>query len=102
MDRYAGLVRCRVRDVAQAFGRSSDWSIIDDVTSEVFASLVARDAAALRAFRGQSSLSTYLAVIASRVARRVIARTVRTGHVQSESIEVAESAPHRADPQALL
>ena len=102
VDRYAGLVRRRVRDVAEAFGRSGDWSTVDDVTAEVFASLLARDAAALRAFRGQSSLSTYLAVIATRIARRMIARVLRGAHTQTGSFEEIEPAQLRADPQSLL
>ena len=102
MDRYAGLVRRRVRDVAEAFGRGSDWSTIDDVTAEVFASLLARDAAALRAFRGQSRLSTYLAVITTRIARRMLARILRGTHVQAGSFEHEEPAQSRADPQSEL
>lgn len=89
-------------DVADAFGRGGDWSTIDDVTAEVFASLVARDAAALRAFRSQSSLSTYLAVIATRIARRMIARVVRGSHAQAGSFEDAEPTQFRGDPQSLL
>ena len=102
IDRYGGLVRSRVADVAELFQRQGDWSTIDDVTAEVFATLLARDAAALRCFRCQSSLATYLAVIATRVARRVIARMVRQSHNQSDCIEDLDPTPNGVDPQSVL
>ncbi|MEM6779430.1 MAG: RNA polymerase sigma factor [Planctomycetota bacterium] len=74
VDRFGALIRSRVADVAASSRRGHDWSMIDDITAEVFASLVANDAAALRAFAGRSRLSTYLAVIATRVATRVVSR----------------------------
>lgn len=102
VDRYGGLVRSRIADVASLFGRQNDWSTIDDVTAEVFASLLARDAAALRCFRCQSSLATYLAVIATRIARRSIARLVRNDHGQSEALEEIDPRTGDADPESLL
>lgn len=78
IDRYGVLVRSRVAEVAALFGRGCDWSTIDDVTAEVFTTLLVRDAAVLRSFRRESRLSTYLAVIATRIARRAVARLVRT------------------------
>lgn len=102
IDRHGGLVRSRVADVACLFGRSGDWSTIDDVTAEVFASLLARDAAALRCFRCQSSLATYLAVIATRVARRMIARLVREACGQSDSLDDLDSGTRDVDPESLL
>jgi len=95
VDRYGGLVRQRVADVAAAFGRHADWSTIDDVTAEVFATLLARDAAAIRCFRWQSRFSTYLAVIATRVARRSLARVVRETACQQahpDRLETLEAA----------
>lgn len=102
VDQYGGLVRSRVADVAGIFGRGNDWSTIDDVTAEVFASLVSRDGAALRCFRGQSRLSTYLAVIATRVARRMMAKFVRQAHGQSDSLDDLDARPQGVDPQSLL
>ncbi|MCA9135932.1 MAG: sigma-70 family RNA polymerase sigma factor [Planctomycetales bacterium] len=102
IDRYGGLVRSRVIDVACLFGRKGDWSTIDDVTAEVFASLLARDAAALRCFRGQSSLATYLAVIATRVARRMVAKIVRETLVQPESLDDLDARTHQTGPESML
>ena len=106
-DGYGARVRSQVADVAFAFGRRDDWALVDDVTAEVFATLLARDAAVLRCFRGQSRLSTYLAVIATRIARRSIAKQVRQSHDQIESVDGIDGSGNAVDlratdPQATL
>ncbi len=68
------MVRSRVADVASAFGRREDDSAIDDATAEVFAALIGHDAAPLRAYHGRSSLTSYIAVLATRSATRYFAR----------------------------
>lgn len=49
----------------------------DDLVAEVFAELLARDAAALRMFSGRSTLTTFLTVIARRVTVRQLQRQSR-------------------------
>ncbi len=49
----------------------------DDLVAEVFAELLARDAAALKMFSGRSTLTTYLTVIARRVTVRQLQRQLR-------------------------
>jgi RNA polymerase sigma-70 factor, ECF subfamily len=71
---YGRLLRSRVVDVARSFGLANDIAAIDDVTADVFGALLANDIAALRAYAGRSSLTTYLAVIATRCATRGFAR----------------------------
>ncbi len=71
---YGRIVRARVADVARSFGFVADTLAIDDATSDVFVALCANDFAALRAFAGRSSLTTYLAVISTRCATRNFAR----------------------------
>jgi len=46
---------------------------LNDVVQETLTTLLADDCRALRAFRGESSLMTYLAAITRRVGRRVLA-----------------------------
>lgn len=82
---FGRLVRWRVADVARSFGFSSDSSSIDDSTSHVIASLVANEFAVLRTYRGHSSLATYLAVVATRVATRDFARLRARLRKQSQS-----------------
>jgi RNA polymerase sigma-70 factor (ECF subfamily) len=67
---FGRIIRSRVADIANSFGCAGDGAAIDDATAEVFAVLLSNDAAALRAFEGRSRLSTYLAVIATRIATR--------------------------------
>ena len=49
----------------------------EDLVAEVFAELLARDAAALKMFSGRSTLTTYLTVIARRVTVRQLQRQLR-------------------------
>jgi RNA polymerase sigma-70 factor (ECF subfamily) len=68
------VIRARVADVALSFGFACDAASIDDSTAEVFAAILERDYAVLRAYSGRSSLRTYLSVISVRCATRQFAR----------------------------
>lgn len=70
LQKYGRLIRARVADVATSFGQAQDSSAIDDATADVVTALLNNDTAALRAYSGRSSLSTYVAVIATRSATR--------------------------------
>ena len=76
VDRFMGLVVHVINHTAQC--RSINLSAADreDLASEVFLAIVDNDMAALRHFRGKSSLATYLTVIA----RRVVVRKLVDGH----------------------
>lgn len=64
----------------------------DDLVAEVFVALVDQEFAALRRFRRNSSLATYLAVIA----RRIIVRRMMSGDFKTVPIEAAEGAAEPA------
>jgi RNA polymerase sigma-70 factor (ECF subfamily) len=70
VDRFMGLVVHVINHTAQC--RSTTLSAADreDLAAEVFLAIVDNDMAALRHFRGKSSLATYLTVIARRVVVR--------------------------------
>lgn len=68
--RFAGLILHVVRHVADAYRIALDEPTSDDLVAEVFCALLERDCAVLRRFRGDSSLATYLVVIARRTAMR--------------------------------
>jgi RNA polymerase sigma-70 factor (ECF subfamily) len=87
--KYSGLIRARVADVAVSFGRGCDSSAIDDAAAEVVTALVQNEFAALKAFAGRSALSTYLAVIATRLSTRTYAAK-RTA-TETECLRVADS-----------
>ena len=75
MDRFLGLVVHVVNHSAQARSIALNNEDRDDLVSDVFLELLKNDFAVLRAFRGESSLATYLTVIARRVVVRKLVRT---------------------------
>ncbi|EMI46076.1 RNA polymerase sigma factor [Rhodopirellula sp. SWK7] len=96
VSRFGRIVRSRVADVAVAFGKGNDDDAVDDATADVFAVILANDAAALQAYEGRSALVTYLAVIATRCATRGFARK-RIDVSDNEQNESLESAARGDD-----
>lgn len=74
VDRFMGLVYQVVEHTIQARGFQLDRQDRDDLVANVFVALVEEDFRTLRRFRGESSLATYLTVIARRVAVRDLLR----------------------------
>ncbi len=72
VDRFMGLVVHVVNHTAQAGSVPITPDDRDDLCAEVFLNIVKDDFAVLRRFRGQSSLATYLTVIARRTAVRAL------------------------------
>lgn len=66
--RYERLILARVLATAQECRASLQQTDADDLVSEVFSTLLAREMASLRRFEGRSKLSTWLTVVARRVA----------------------------------
>jgi RNA polymerase sigma-70 factor, ECF subfamily len=67
VDRFMGLVLHVVNHTAQARSMRISTADRDDLCAEVFLAFIANDFAVLRNFRGQSSLATYLTVVARRI-----------------------------------
>ncbi|MEZ6134376.1 MAG: sigma-70 family RNA polymerase sigma factor [Pirellulaceae bacterium] len=74
VDRYIALITHVVNSTGKLrLGNIPDqWR--DDIVAEVLLALVENDFAVLRRFRGQSSLGTYLVVVARRVAVRKLSK----------------------------
>jgi RNA polymerase sigma-70 factor (ECF subfamily) len=70
VDRFLGLVLHVIHHTAQTRSIKLDTQDEEDLASEVFLAYLADDFAVLRRFHGDSSLATYLAVIARRVVVR--------------------------------
>ena len=66
VDRYLGLIYHVVHYTAHLRGATLTPEDTEDVAAEILLQIVANDYAVLRQFRGNSSLSTYLTVIARR------------------------------------
>src|SRR5262245_61540036 len=89
---HRAIVAASVHSAARRYGRGA--ADVDDAVSEVFVELLKDDRRVLRAYRGESALSTWLTVVAWRVATREFARRAR----QEEAD--AKSAPPAAAPIA--
>ena len=86
--RFGGLLVHVVRHTAAARSVTLSADDEDDLVADVFLGLLSDDGAALRNFRGHSSLASYLTVIARRTAVRQITRrrlAAAMGHVDGHA-----------------
>ena len=81
VDRFLGLISYVVTDVARSRSIALPDAARDDVVADVFLVLIDQDFRTLRKFRGQSSLGTYLVVVARRIAVRKLAEIQRRRQV---------------------
>jgi RNA polymerase sigma-70 factor, ECF subfamily len=86
VDRFAGLVAHVVEYTALSRSLVLDKASRDDLIAEVFLVLIQNDYAVLKRFRGNSSLATYLTVIARRIAVRQLRknRSLKTQTISSK------------------
>ncbi len=94
MDRFLGLVLHVVEHTVGSRAIPMARDLRDDLTAEVFASLIRDDFSILRKFRGQSSLATFLTV----VARRIVVRKLQQLKLASEKNEPMLAEPIAATP----
>lgn len=86
VDRFIGLIVHVIRHTAHARSVPLTPDDVDDLCAEVFVAILRDDFAVLRAFRGNSALSTYLTVVARRVVVKEIMRRRKAeamGHVRA-------------------
>lgn len=92
-DRFLALIVHVVNHTAASRNIQITTESRDDLVAEVFLSWIEKDFAALRRFRGRSSLATYLTVIARRViVRRLSQLRIPNSHT-SLLFDVPGSAP---------
>jgi RNA polymerase sigma-70 factor, ECF subfamily len=99
VDRFIGLFIHVINHSAHARSVRLSADDVDDLCAEVFVALLADNYAALKRFRGESSLATYLTVISRRIVVREMARRKMAealGHVSAHhsSIEQARATPN--------
>lgn len=90
VDRFMGLVVHVVNHTAQNRSMRLSHSDREDLVAEVFFTLVDHDLAVLRHFRGESSLATYLTV----VARRVVVRKLVAAPHAAAPLDDGQMSPH--------
>ena len=74
VDRFLGLVIHVINHTAQSRSIRLMPQDVEDLAAEIFLNVVQDDFAVLRRFQGQSSLATYLTVVARRVAVRQLVK----------------------------
>lgn len=103
VDRYMGLIYHVIHHVSHSRSAPMSPEDVEDYAAEIFLNIVDNDYAALRRFKGQSSLATYLAVIARRACVRELVRRQRAaelGHAQAHRAALDE--PSSYDMEALI
>lgn len=89
VDRFMGLVVHVINHSAQCRSIRLTPQDREDLCAEVFLAIVRDDFAVLRGFRAQSSLATYLTVIARRVVVRELLRRVSTNGATTSPLAAA-------------
>jgi RNA polymerase sigma-70 factor, ECF subfamily len=95
VDRYLRLFQHVVQHSAQCRSVVLQPGDMDDLCAEIFLAVISDDFGLLRKFRGESSLSSYLVVIARRVAVKVMSRQKMAeafGHVRASGNVDAEAS----------
>ena len=97
VDRFMGLVIHVVNHSAQARSVRLSPEDRDDLCGDVFLHIIKDDLALLRHFRGQSSLATYLTVVARRIVVKELLQRKSTAPLGDGSVK--QAAQTVADPQ---
>lgn len=112
VDRFVGVFIHVIRHTAHV--RSVDLSPddVEDLCSEIFVTLLKNDFAVLRHFKGNSSLATYLAVVARRIVVKAVTqrrKLAAMGHIpahgsalQAGGVETRPSVAEVEEVRALL
>jgi RNA polymerase sigma-70 factor (ECF subfamily) len=97
VDRFLGLVVHVIQHAAQCRSVRLISQDVEDLSAEVFLALVDNDLAVLRRFRGESSLATYLTVVARRVVVRELRKRKPLASLSDEGVDA--SADKRRAPR---
>ena len=100
VDRYMGLIYHVIHHVSHARSIVFTPADIEDIAAEIFLAVVDEDYEVLRRFKGESSLPTYLTVIARRVCVREVIKRQREaelGHTQAHRSVVSDDDSQEAE-----
>ena len=102
VDRFLGLIYHVVQHTAHLRSATLRPEDTEDVAAEILLQIVERDYAVLRQFRGQSSLASYLTVIARRICVQQLSQRSAARDVQPPSPESPEKDADDPGPAAGL
>lgn len=94
VDRFMGLFVHVVQHTGHSRSVRLSKDDTDDLVADIFCGIVSNDLAVLRRFRGNSSLATYLTVIARRIAVRKMSErrmAEALGHVDAHGASLAQA-----------
>lgn len=94
VDRFLGLVVHVIHHAADSRSIRPSRQDVEDLASEVFLTLVQDDFTVLRRFRGESSLATYLTVIARRIVVRELLKRKTTATLMPAMEEISQPPSH--------
>lgn len=97
VDRFLGLVIHVINHTAAARSLRPTLEDREDLCAEVFLTIIKDDFALLRHFRGQSSLATYLCVIARRVVVRHLLQKQANAHAGETLLQQAAAHTNGQD-----
>lgn len=103
VDRYMGLIYHVIHHVAHARSLGLAPADIEDIAAEVFLGMVDDDYGVLRRFKGQSSLPTYLTVVARRICVKEVVkrhREAELGHMTAHRAIVGDDSSSEVEPIA--
>lgn len=98
VDRYLGLIYHVIHHTAHLRSTPLKPEDVEDLAAEVLLQVVANDYAVLRQFRSNSSLATYLTVIARRICVQELARRHAAREVQPPTGGAGEEEAEPEDP----
>lgn len=103
VDRFLGLIYHVIQHTADARSYPLTPEDTEDLAAQVLLEIVEKDYAVLRQFRGQSSLASYLTVIARRTCVNEMARRMQAQAVQTKGErQPLEEQPARSNPESGL
>ena len=102
VDRFLGLIYHVVQHTAHLRSATLRSEDTEDFAAEILLQIVERDYAVLRQFRGQSSLASYLTVIARRICVQQLSQRSAARDVQPAAAEAAEKEAEDNGPAAGL
>ena len=102
VDRFLGLIYHVVQHTAHLRSSTLRPEDTEDFAAEILLQIVERDYAVLRQFRGQSSLASYLTVIARRICVQQLSQRSAARDVQPATTEPIEKEAEDHGPAAGL
>jgi RNA polymerase sigma-70 factor (ECF subfamily) len=98
VDRFLGLIYHVVHHTAHLRSSPLRPEDVEDLAAEILVQIIANDYAVLRQFRGQSSLATYLTVIARRICVHELAQRSAAREMHSRTDERTGAVPEPEEP----